>query len=782
MKKMNYSVWILTAALAMSSVVSAKELPGMLDVIVFGNAESEKQHNLKPGRSEIIAGGLGESARKLLPPETENWEGGRVAFILKVDSEKQNYVTVRLWGSDMSPNFLLFCDGKQIGWRHLGEVEPLDIGDTEPGCNNRFFYRTSPLPLELTKGKKELHCEIRSTGPIWGYGQTFDRYQKQMTEPARGIYRIYTHTDGFFMPPDEEKQGLAPANPPLRKEPGIEMLEQLKQRVNRELDGILKDEKPIHQMKMQFLAKAYYVKWTTAYQNPQVIKQIIKGGDELFAAYRKDPKVAQNGPATYNPDWFGLGPVGDCAWMLAEQLKLYLDETISDGAGNMITRRAAWSEMLIASRDWHRRHRRLYTNQSMINDMYIYSAHRGVAAIDPANAVPDEQIRRYLYESLGLEPWRGSDKGGQGPVETGGRDWGVGDNYWQLTKKGLTKELGYVGYYGEVLDWVAQIYDVTRLLPGQLGDEKIRATLEKMAQARAVFRYPALDTEGFRAMRIETIIGWRDTHYPGDVCYGERVSWDGSALYAAVTTLDPKSIGYAQQMFNDNQFFKSLQERMKESGLRVTVGLLGVPDQYETLKAQPASTHRLPMTHGQSDFVFTDEENGVVAFKRGQDIFYASLYWRARNAINFLARIHYITPQYDRIAVVRQETEFEPGGMVYKRPDWTNFGFGNGGLRYPGDLHSAHAGEELPIAKIPDGIKFRPGDENVYAGKGSFYTLRYGDYLIGMNCTASKTYELKIPDDYKQASDLVSGEKIQTDKAISVAPLSTVVLYKGKSI
>ena len=34
------------------------------------------------------------------------------------------------------------------------------------------------------------------------------------------------------------------------------------------------------------------------------------------------------------------------------------------------------------------------------------------------------------------------------------RRWNVGTNYWQLTAKGLTKELGYVGYYGEVLDWV----------------------------------------------------------------------------------------------------------------------------------------------------------------------------------------------------------------------------------------------------------------------------------------------------------------------------------------
>lgn len=42
------------------------------------------------------------------------------------------------------------------------------------------------------------------------------------------------------------------------------------------------------------------------------------------------------------------------------------------------------------------------------------------------------------------------------------------------------------------------------------------------------------------------------------------------------------------------------------NGFRVTFGLMGVPDRYEIL--------------------------------------YASLYWRARNAVNFLARGHYVPP------------------------------------------------------------------------------------------------------------------------------------------
>ena len=113
-------------------------------------------------------------------------------------------------------------------------------------------------------------------------------------------------------------------------------------------------------------------------------------------------------------------------------------------------------------------------------------------------------------------------------------------------------------------------------------------------------------------------------------------------------------------MFEDNQFFASVQHQMAQNNsLRVTAGLLGVPDQYELLKAQPAGKSRLPMTAGQPDFVFSDEDDGVMAIKNGGEIVYVSLYWRARNAINFLARVHYITPRFDRIAMVHEEVEFE---------------------------------------------------------------------------------------------------------------------------
>ncbi len=747
-----------------------------LDSINFGDAASESAHKFSGPRSEKIAGGLGESARRLLEPATPGWDGGRLAFTLAVDSAKQNYATVRFWGSDATVDQLaLFCEGKQVGYRHLGDLDLLDIGGGEAAFPGRFLYTTTPLPLELTQGKTNLNFEIRSSGPTWGYAGTFEKFQMPMTAPTRGIYKIYSHTNNFLIPSADEITGVAPQNPPPRPSPGAEVMDQLKARVNGEVNNLLKSARPLNEMQMEFLARAYFVKWTPAFQNSRVVAQIVSGLDALFAAWRNNPDLAHNDPATPNPGWFEFGPAGHAVSLLGDKIKPQLDAEITAG-GQKISRRAAWAQLLVAGRDWHRQHRRLYTNQTMITDMEIYLSNRGLQVVDPAQAFSEAAARRYLYEALALEPWRDSDSGGDS------HGWGMGTNYWQLTAKHLTKELGYVGYYGEVLDWVTSIYNATRPAPGQPGDEKIKAQLEKIAAARAVFRYPGVDENGFRALRIETVVGWRDAgHYPGNVAYAERATWDASPLYAAAATLDAAAVGHAQQMFDDGQFFISLQHQMAQNNsLRVTAGLLEVPDDYELIKSQPPSAARLPMTPGQPDFVFSDEEDGVLAVKNGDEIFYASLYWRSRNAVNSLARIHFTTPAVDRIAVVHEDAQFTPSGQFYTRPDHINFGFANGGPAYPGNLHSAHAGEKLPIAKVPGDVKFKPGDESVYAGKADFYTLRYGNYLIGMNMTADQTFELPPPSGVGAARELVSGKFLKLVAPMKVMPRSTVVLFFGK--
>lgn len=170
----------------------------------------------------------------------------------------------------------------------------------------------------------------------------------------------------------------------------------------------------------------------------------------------------------------------------------------------------------------------------------------------------------------------------------------------------------------------------------------------------------------------------------------------------------------------------------------------------------------------------------MVALKHGDDILYASLYWRARSAINHLARVHYIMPRSDRIATVYQDEQFAPSGLTFTRQDKVNAPYLPWLPHYPGDLHSAMAGEELPIAKIPAGIAFKPGEESPYAGRAEFYRLRYGPYLLGMNTTVGKTFELPSPAGRTRARELVSGKAVKWDMPIKVGPMSTAVLYVGR--
>ena len=88
----------------------------------------------------------------------------------------------------------------------------------------------------------------------------------------------------------------------------------------------------------------------------------------------------------------------------------------------------------------------------------------------------------------------------------------------------------------------------------------------------------------------------------------------------------------------------------------------------------------------------------------------------------------------------------------------------------------------LPIAKIPPGIAFKAGQENIHAGRAQFYRMRYGDYLIGMNTTTDKTFTLAWPEGVSGARELVRERNITAGEPLKVGPRSTVVIARGKQL
>lgn len=455
--------------------------------------------------------------------------------------------------------------------------------------------------------------------------------------------------------------------------------------------------------------------------------------------------------------------------------------------GDLPIRRDAFVKMLTESISYWRQHLPHYSNQVMICALGIYRCNRALMSLFPGQApLTEEKARDYIHQAVGLKPFLGREDADGKPSKI------LGEHFHQCTRKGLTKELGYVGNYGEISSWLVLLHEAVTRFDG-VEDEELKAHLIKMINARAVFRYPEVDNDGYRAMRLEAAVGWRDDHYPGDVVYAQRLDWDGHPVMAAAVLEDPGMVGRAQRMIADNQFYGHLDLLRNHSWSRVGLNALRlVQRDWPAFAASPGSDSGFPMAWDAPGFVFSDEENGVVAIKNGAEILYVSLYWRARQAVNDLARVHHITPDTHRVATVRVDTQVTPTGQTWTEQDWLCFNYAindpgaahipPGGFPPPGpELHQASAGEVLKVgpypADVPDpalGVDFH-GVETLFVGKAQFYRCSYGRYLIGMN-TSDRARRL-FTHGSGWARELVSGRRVRLGGPIDVAPLSTVVLY-----
>jgi len=765
-----------------------------LDTLILGDAASEQSHGLTAAHSEVIRAGLGEPARRLLPLSPVSYNGGSMSFALKVDPQQQNYVTVKLWGSDRgaeSGRLVLYLDGLQVGYRHEGDYDVLNQTDGEALFQGRFVYQTVPLPLALTQGRTQVALKIAGLGPMWYYGTNFEQKQRDLTAPTRGIYRVYTHTCTRFTPEAVEKQG-AVAIPGVRPAgPGEEILAQMKATVNARLSRLLEGKSGVGSDSREaegiilLLAGAYQTPWTVAYRDPRTLAALVHAGDVFLRR------------GVIGKPWTGAGPLGEAITrvgaepallkLLDQEIEVSADlpfvpdwhpaapgaepvfkEAAPSEAKVRLTRREAWARVLRASLDWNRINgRRFYTNQSMIVDRNIYAANRGLRVIDPARALPEERVLRYLYEAVGLQPWLGND------TPAGGSEKPFGEDYLQITRKGLSRELGYVGSYGET------ILKFTRDLAELTGDEKIRQQLLRMQTARMYFRYPGQDRDGFHTMKLASEIDARTAHFPMTngaygICDVREAWW----MELPAFTRDPVALGAVQQCLEDNQYFFRLAQRTNDTD---TLGMMRNVDDYAIVQGLPKSSYRLPMTDGQPDFVFADEENAVLALKRGDQRLFVNFYFRQEFGVSGVVRILDVTPAIMRIATVKSQFEVIPSGQEWVRPDVIDFERA-GGFPPPGEeIHQAWRGEKLPIAKRPAGAT-QPGygKWGPFVGKAAFYWLRYGDYLIGLNTTANATYSLPMPAARGRAPDLVSGRTIDLSQEVKVGPLTTVVLYLGQ--
>lgn len=779
---------VFTLSLASCRSVPAQQLTlkadGAVDTLVLGDEASEKQHQLSADLSDVVKEGLGEPARRLLPKNPPSYEGGAMTFTLAVDPNKQNYLTAKFWGSDKGEErgrLILFHGGDQIGYRSEGDYDVLNHCDIEGQAPGRFVYQTAIIPTVLTKGKTSVTLTIRSFGPVWWYGPNFEKFQKNLASPTRGIYRLYTHTATRFDPPANEAQGQFESKG-IRPAPGEEVIDKSRKIVIDRLKKLL--DKPqqnpgIEGLKnrndrLGLLCEAYHVAWTPACKNPAAIAQMLRDGDDSVRAAAADPKVIEGG-------WLGLGPVGNALVRTGPDLLQTMDEKIDLGVAGASTRREAWATVLRKSVDYWRMNRRGYTNQSMIVDENIYAANRGIQILKPELALPEAQAKRYIYEAVGLEPWRGSDVPESERLKPTTRPdsnewtWVFGEHHYDITRKGLSREVGWVGTYGEtILTFLREIVELTD------GDPKIREQLRKVQKARFFFRYPGLDADGYQCMKLTSEIDNRTAHYPkaGADYLAAEIGESWWMEVPAMLPDDPAIVGVAQQALADNQYFRYVESRLSGPN---TLGMMRNVNEYVKVKSLSASAYRLPGTTGQPDFAFADEQDAVVAIKHGQTQLFVNLYYRSFFGINGVARVLEVNPTITRLASVKSEYTIESPIGMFVRPDYIHSQYAESrGHLPPGETaHQVLRGEEMPIAAPPAGVvPLKAPAWGPYAGKAQFYQLRYGDYLIAVNTTTSKIFHVYVPADAPDnARELVSGQSVKAGQRLEVGSLSTVVIY-----
>lgn len=777
-----------------------------LDTIIFGNTPSESSHGLIAGwdspapnnyveannatypsdpsltpPTDVVTGGLSQSARRLLPrtPHPDIY-GGNLSFTMAVDPVRQNHITLKLWGSDASTGiwFVLNVDGKELGLRHGGDSAAPDMlfGNKQivSFAPNQWVYRTMALPLHLTQGKTSVFLKIRSMGWISDYdaGPLFGDYNKLMNSPSLGLYRIYTHL-GSKLDTSGEAQGagFTPASPrALENETTV--VNNIKSAVNNEISKFMGySVSSLKPWNLAYLAKCRdarenlgetWISYSGANTSATLVQKVIDGIDYQVARQAADGNYFNS---FGNDSWGGgFGPLGEAIRLLWPQINTgaTMSTTVAYGGSyGTITRTAAWSRALRTSMDFGRFNRRggLYANQDVLAVENTYNANRGLLLVDPANALLESEAQRYLKEACGLLPWAGSDQTGGGAVPVKGT-YPLGASFYEVTSDATTKDGGgFVGSdYGEMGSYAVRWGVIS-------GNNDILNRGLQMLRARAVFRFPSFDDQGYRMMQGANPIGVRNRTLPGHYGYLERGSGGVDVAGLGTSVIGADLMGYFQNGIADGQQLQLMNGSNDPYMVR----------NWNLAKAQAATNIPVPMSPGAPDFAWGDEENMVVAAKSGENRIFVNLFWAATGSINGWAKIFHLpaneAPEYSEVQI--DDLRYRPTGnfqTLGRRVDSST--------RQPFDNpESAYNGVVCPLAMRSDLTS--PPSNDPDGGKGTGYTLRYGHWLIGINAHHADSYEVILPSNFSAAlpiKELVSGNNVTTAPVI-LAPKTTAVFY-----
>ena len=307
---------------AIASTAHAAARSDLLDTLVFGDPQSEKAHALAAERSDVIEGGLGLRARRLLPQEPVSSQGGTLTFSLKVDPGKLNYLTVKLWGSDRgvaSGRLLLFSEGKQIGYRDQGDYDVLNQIEDDPTYPGALRVCDSAAAAVADARAPAAAAYHRRHRPHLALRHDF----RNLSAPADGadaghLCRVHPPRPAFSAtrgrPTGRGETGRAASRAGARADGRVQA------RVNEVLKKLPAGDvgaraAPAAQLEQRgevlvLLADGYVTPWTTLHKSDAALKRIVREGDALARLQANDPRFV-------SLEWPGAGPLGEALrWSL----------------------------------------------------------------------------------------------------------------------------------------------------------------------------------------------------------------------------------------------------------------------------------------------------------------------------------------------------------------------------------------------------------------------------------------------------------------------------------
>ena len=192
-----------------------------IDEIDFGNAASESAHDFDAGDSALPpsgTGALGLTYREIAGPASGTGTGANnevLTFTMTVDPFEQNYLTIKLWGSDTTPGVIYLYNsakGYNIANYDQSSTPWLDwqVSGGQPAFPGRFYYDTTPIPLSWTQGNTSVTLTLNAA-------ENYERYSGDTTvqlaagQTTRPIYSAYVTTNPDFVPDSSSATGSAPA-------------------------------------------------------------------------------------------------------------------------------------------------------------------------------------------------------------------------------------------------------------------------------------------------------------------------------------------------------------------------------------------------------------------------------------------------------------------------------------------------------------------------------------------------------------------------------------------